>query len=256
MKRFIAIILLAILLTCLAGCNNYQDIVLSEAKTYEITSDIHSMYIRINAADIKIERGKEFSVVSNLKNLEVDEKTGTLTLKDLSKVKISNGLYNDAMLTIYVPEGKIFESINLATGAGRFTVDILHAETIDFTLGAGEVTVGSLFATKYADIEGGAGRITISDGALNNFDLEMGVGELNLTSALSGYCELEMGIGASKITLIGSVEDYRLDIEKGLGAISVDGSEVSDFGSSGNGRAEVEISGGIGAIDVDFSAPQ
>ena len=32
----------------------------------------------------------------------------------------------------------------------------------------------------------------------------------------------------------------------------LDGKPVSDFGSSGNGTAEVEIHGGIGAIYVEF----
>ena len=54
------------------------------------------------------------------------------------------------------------------------------------------------------------------------------------------------------ITLIGNKDDYKLDLEKGLGSITVDGKDVSDFGSSGNGTNKVDISGGIGAINVRF----
>ena len=77
-------------------------------------------------------------------------------------------------------------------------------------------------------------------------------GELNLTSAFSGECKLDMGVGESNITLIGNKDDYKLDLEKGLGSITVDGKDVSDFGSSGNGTNKVDISGGIGAINVRF----
>lgn len=55
-------------------------------------------------------------------------------------------------------------------------------------------------------------------------------------------------------TLIGNKEDYKLDMEKGIGGIFVEGKAVSDYGSSGNGTAEVEINGGIGAINVEFKA--
>ena len=61
-----------------------------------------------------------------------------------------------------------------------------------------------------------------------------------------------MGVGESNITLLGSKEDYKLELEKGLGNISVDGVNVSDYGSSGNGTNKVEINGGVGSINVRF----
>ncbi|MBQ9839934.1 MAG: hypothetical protein IJO56_10670, partial [Oscillospiraceae bacterium] len=53
-------------------------------------------------------------------------------------------------------------------------------------------------------------------------------------------------------TLLGSKEDYKLELEKGLGNISIDGVNVSDYGSSGNGTNKVEINGGVGSINVEF----
>ena len=71
MKKIIGALLTAIALLCLGGCGSTQKLVLDEVKTYEITSQITSLDIRINAADLKIECGETFSVVSNLKELEV-----------------------------------------------------------------------------------------------------------------------------------------------------------------------------------------
>ena len=227
--------------------------VIGETKTYTVTSKVSDLNIQINAADFYIKEGSGFSVESNLKNLEVDEKNGCLTLKDLTKIKLNgSNTYENAVLTIYVPAGTVFDHVNIKTGAGRFTVDILSAETIGFELGAGDVTINKLIATTSADIEGGAGRITITDGALKELDLDMGVGQLNLTSALTGSCQLDLGVGESNITLIGSKEEYTLDLEKGLGSISIDGKNVSDYGSSGNGTNKVEINGGVGTINVVF----
>ena len=224
-----------------------------DMKTYAVASRISELKIHINAADLTIKEGGRFSVESNLKNLTVEEKNGCLILKDLTTIKLNgSNAYKDAVLTVYVPAGTVFEKINLKTGAGRVTAGELRAETVDLELGAGDALIDTLVAAKSADIEGGAGRIAISGGALHNLELGMGVGQLNLTSALTGECQLELGIGESNITLIGSREAYELDIEKGIGEIRVDGKVVSDYGSSGNGTAEVKIQGGIGAIYVEF----
>ena len=226
-----------------------SDAVLEEVKTYSVVADIHNLDIEINAADLYIKEGDAFSVESNLKHLKVEEEGGLLTIQETKKF---TGAYNGAVLTVYVPAGTVFDNVNLTTGAGRLTIANLSSGTLDFELGAGDVSIDSLVATKSADIEGGAGRITIADGALKNLDLDMGVGQLNLTSALTGNCQLDLGVGESNITLIGSKEDYKLDLEKGLGNISVDGKNVSDYGSSGNGTNKVEINGGVGSINLRF----
>ena len=255
MKKIIGALLTAISLLCLAGCGIDRTLVLDEAKTYEITSQITSLDIRINAAELKIECGETFSVVSNLKELEVSERGGTLTLKDLTKTVNAAESYEGAMLTVYIPTGTEFEKVHLLTGAGRFTAETLSAKRLELELGAGDVSIGSLFVTGSAEMKGGAGRITVSGGKINGLDLEMGVGELELISTLTGECELEMGVGDADITLLGNREDYQLEISKGIGAITVDGRDVSAF-KSGSGANEIGISGGIGAIDVRFMDPQ
>ena len=230
-----------------------KEAVSEDMKTYSVSADIRKLNIRINAADLYIKEGAAFSVESNLQHLTVTEKGNTLTVEETKKIQ---GNYQGATLTIYVPAGTVFDDVNLTTGAGRLTLESLSTNTLDFELGAGDVSITSLTALKSADIEGGAGRITISGGALHALDLEMGVGQLNLTSALTGECQLDLGVGESNITLLGSQDDYELDIEKGIGSIFVDGKDVADYGSSGNGTNEVDINGGIGAIHVKFKEPE
>lgn len=226
-----------------------SDAVLEDVKIYSVASEIHNLNIEINAADLFVKEGEAFAVESNLKHLKVEEKGGRLTVEETKRF---GGTYNGAVLTVYIPAGTVLESVNLTTGAGRLTIDSLSSGTLDFELGAGEVSIASLIATKSVDIEGGAGRITIADGALKDLELEMGVGQLNLTSALTGNCKLDLGVGESNLTLIGNKDDYRLDLEKGIGNITVDGTSVTDYSSSGNGTNAVEINGGIGAINVKF----
>ena len=225
------------------------DAVSEDVKTYTISSDINVLDVKINAADFQIKQSEAFSVESNLKHLTVEDKDGVLTIKETKKF---GSTYTGAILTLYIPANTVFEKANIVTGAGRFTVDCLSADNMNFELGAGEVTINSLVATKSADIEGGAGKITIADGTLHNLDLEMGVGQLNLTAALTGDCNLDSGIGEMNITLLGNKDDYKLVLEKGIGNISVDGDSISGNSNIGNGTNEVEIHGGIGAINVKF----
>lgn len=248
MKKLTALIVSAILLICLVGCSK-QDVVLDEIKTYVITSEIHSLDVQISAADFKIVSADEFFVESNLKFLSVSEKDGVLKIVDEAK---SNSNYSNATLTLYVPNGIVFNDVDIETGAAKMTVDTLSASSMELKLGAGDVRFESLNASSEVDIKGGAGQITIVNGTLNDLSLEMGMGELNLTAAVLGESDLKFGIGESNLTLIGSKDDYKVDIEKGLGNITVDGKTVTDFGSSGNGQNHIEIEGGVGTINLKF----
>lgn len=221
-----------------------------DLKTYEIdpSANIVSLDIEIGAADFAIKEADAFLVESNLKNLTIEQKNGTLTIKEKTKF----GRYNGATLTLYIPMDKRLQKADIETGAGRFTADSLIVNELTLELGAGEVYLKKISADSSSHIAGGAGKLTIADGTLCNLELEMGVGQLNLTATLYGNNELDLGVGETNITLIGPEENYSVDIEKGLGGITVDGKSVSSYGKSGNGQSRVDIDGGIGAIHLNF----
>lgn len=229
-----------------------RDKVADDSKLYSISSNITALDVEIGAADFVIKQGDAFSVESNLKHLTVKEKNGVLKMEENSNF---GGNYNDAALTLYIPANMVFEKAEIVTGAGRLTVDELSAKTLELELGAGEVNIQSLYALHAADIDGGAGKVTISGGALHDLDFDMGIGELELVSAISGRSEMDLGIGESNITLIGDRNDYVIDVEKGIGSLTVDGKQVTDFGNSGTGENSLRISGGIGQINLSFDTP-
>lgn len=218
-------------------------------KIYPVSSNIRSLEVDINSADFTIKQGESFSVESNLKYLTVREKTGVLTIRENKRVGIS---YTGAILTLYIPANTGFEKADINTGAGRLTADYLSADKLNFELGVGEVRIDKLIASAGIRINGGAGSVTISDGSLHNLDLDMGVGQLNLTSVLIGDSEFDLGVGESNITLIGNKDDYKLDIEKGLGNITIDGTNISSIEGYGDGKNCVDIEGGVGTINVKF----
>jgi len=249
MKKGITMVLALLLVLLLASCAG-EDMVLDEMKTYEAASEVHALDIQINAADFTIEQGPAFLVESNLKNLTVSEKNGVLTVTEKTKLQAVD--YEGGMLKLYVPENTVFDSVKIATGAAALSADSLSAKSLELKLGAGAVHFGRLNAYSEIDIEGGAGEITIISGTLHNLELFLGVGELNMTAALLGENELQFGVGESNVTLVGSPDDYTVEIEKGVGSITVDGRTVSAFDSSGDGQNHVKIEGGVGATKVAF----
>ena len=248
MKRIIALILLLATAMLTTSCYKY-DAVSDEVRTHEIASDVHSLYISINAADFRIERADKLSVESNLKYLSVSNDSGVLSVVDEAR---PHSRYTGATLTLFLPSDTVFDSVSIETGASKMTVGSLSANYLDLKLGAGDICFDTLNAYSEIKIRGGAGAVTVSGGTLNDLSLEMGVGELNLTAALMGESELEFGVGEANLTLIGGKDIYEIDIDKGIGNITVDGKSVSDFGSSGNGSNKVDVDGGVGAINIVF----
>ncbi len=242
------VLLVIVTLLAVSSCI-FSDATYDEMINYAVGSDIRSLYIEVPAADITIKEGDSFSVESNLKNITVDNENSLLKIKSRKTFAES---YNDAKLVITVPSDVSFENVVLITGAGVLNADSIAATNIECDFGAGEINIGSMIAMGSAEIDGGAGKITISSGAMHNLDFDMGVGELNFTSALTGECEFDFGVGESNITLIGNKDNYSLDIERGVGSITIDGKKVTDAGGFSNGMNKVEISGGIGSINITF----
>ncbi len=228
------------------------DAVAKDVQTYALSSDIRRLDIEINAADFTIEQGDNFLVESNLKDLTVEEKGGALTIRE----KRRSGLnYTGASLTLHIPADTVFEKVNIKTGAGRMTAERLAADTMELELGAGEVTIDTLTATKSATIEGGVGEVRIAGGQLHDLEMTMGLGELDISSALSGDCSFELGMGETSITVLGDREAYQLDIEKGIGSITVDGAGVTEYKERAETENSLEIRGGIGAVELRFETP-
>ena len=211
-------------------------------------SEIIGLEMEIDAGEIKIQRGDRFIVVSNMKYIDVSDGKNVV-IKERDHLAAN---YNDAFMTIYIPEDMSLTELDITVGAGTFNADTLSAERLDLEFGAGEVNIGALYATHEADIESGAGKVTVGGGRLCDLQLDMGVGELNLTSEIVGEGELNLGVGEVSITLLGKRDDYTLEMNKGVGDIRFDGESLSNGKTVGNGQNFVEINGGVGSISVEF----
>ncbi|MGN0570050.1 MAG: DUF4097 family beta strand repeat-containing protein [Candidatus Fimenecus sp.] len=222
-----------------------------EMKTYTVSGDIRELKLDINAARLIITEGDAFSVQSNNKYLKVTEQDTCLEITETERYYTNTS--NKIQLEICIPKGTTFQKADIYTGAGQVKIDRLAAEDLYLELGAGQVQIDTLEASRSSKIIGGAGQVTVKNGTLQNLDLDMGVGELRFTSALKGDCDLDMGVGAAHLTLIGSADDYRIELDKGVGAATLDGENLPDGAVRGNGINEIDIEGGVGEIRIAFA---
>ncbi|MBO4939474.1 MAG: DUF4097 family beta strand repeat protein [Clostridia bacterium] len=231
-----------------------EDAVFDEMKTHTVESseEITDLKVELGAAEFVIQQGDAFAVESNLKKLTVTTQDGTLKLKETTK-SFRGSEKNTPKLHLTIPTDMQFNVVNIQTGAGTFTVEKLAAKSLTFLLGAGKVEMDNLVATESVKIDGGAGEITIHDGVLKNMDFDMGVGKLNLTAKILGVSELNCGVGETNVTLKGGRDLYTIKAEKGIGNAKIDGKSIDNSTIIGIGVNQFSVSGGIGAINVNFA---
>ncbi|MGN0178647.1 MAG: DUF4097 family beta strand repeat-containing protein [Monoglobaceae bacterium] len=230
----------------LFGTNTEDGIVINQV----IGSDFSSISLNLSAAELEIKTGDKFDVETNHKYLKCEEKDDILKISETRTLFASGKSGMKVILT--VPQGKIFDYVDIRAGAGTVTIDELYSNMLNIDLGAGELIAQRLDALYNAEIDGVAGSVTIKDGHLSNADIDMGVGELNLTSELSGKSSIDYGIGETNLALLGTDNDYKIKLDKGIGEALIDGRKMSDDSVYGAGESFIEIDGGVGKLNITF----
>jgi len=214
---------------------------------------VRSLKIEMDATNIEIVEGDGFKVETNNKNVKCSVNNGVLKVYERIRGLIKINTTVKAGVTLTVPKGFEFDEVTVSSGAGKIYIEKLSTKELSFDLGAGKVTVDDISVSDSATIEGGAGDFDINSGSIRDLDFDIGVGNTDVTLALNGDCELNMGIGNFELTLTGEKDTYAIDVDKGLGNVTLDGKSMRDGDVYGNGNAKIEIDGGIGNINVDFN---
>lgn len=160
-------------------------------------------------------------------------------------------------ITVAIPEGKVFQEVDLDTAAGRIQVShMLAAESIDLDLGAGELTADSMTASEAFDADVGAGSMNVRQLTAGTIDVDCGVGEVTLGKTLAESIDADCGLGHMELCLAGSEHAYDFDIECGLGAVDIGEKSYSSLTTQksidNNADREVDLKCGLGEINVIF----
>ncbi len=218
---------------------------LIDSITYDVKSSIENLDIKVNSTKLNIINGESFKVTTNSNKIKVNEVNGKLEIIDKS-----NKMIKDKEVTITIPNNYNFREVKIDLGAGETVIDKLSALIIDIEMDAGKLTINDIEAVNSMDIDGSAGEILILNCKVNNLDLDMGVGKSSVHGLITGKSKIDAGVGQLNINLLGTLEDYKFKVNKGIGSIKLNGNGLEDNSINGNGVNLIDIEGGVGEINI------
>ena len=185
-----------------------------------VQEDFHSLDIEFGYGTLEIKYGDVEKLQIKQKNVDKYRcyvEEGALHIEGNQKIKVNNSNY-DGEITIVIPKNMVFQEVDLEVGAGKADVANLKANQVDIELGAGEVNVTGLDTKK--------------------FDAKTGAGKL--------YAEL-----------VGKQNDYRYELECGIGQLKIGDSSYNGLKTEqkiSNPGAErfADIECGVGEIIIKF----
>lgn len=214
-----------------------------------INSYIEELNIYVGAADLEVKQGDYLYVESDNESVKIKENNSVLSI---TEVKRPFDVNNTKKVIVYVPSNMTFESVDIETGAGVVDISSLTTDDFDLELGAGVAKLSDIKATHSASIDGGAGELKIEECEFTNLDLDIGVGECTAAFRLKGENDIYCGVSSTDLTLYGYEDNYTVNVDKGIGDVVVGGKTAKDSDVFGNGESIVDISCGVGEVDVSY----
>ena len=219
-----------------------------EMVSIDMEDTINFLDIDVEKIDLEVKSGDDFRIeVSNVNKIRYSDEYNKLVIKE----KGINLFNDETKLFIYVPDDKIFDSVSIDTTVGSVNILKLNTKDIDLDLGMGSVVIDYLNVTRESSISAGVGELVIRDGIISDLELDMGVGDGLITASVLGESEINCGVGKLELNLNGSLNDYKIEVDEGIGDIKVDGVKLSR-NVYGNGNNYIDIDGGVGEILVNF----
>lgn len=205
-----------------------------------------NLILETGAAEVSIVQGginDAYLVETNIQDLDINEDKRVLSIHDESSIFMDE----KAWIRITIPDGHVFNDVEIDTGAGTLDIEKLTTDYLDLEIGAGAVTINQISVPMQAGISTGAGRLFIGNCFMMNADLDLGTGEVRVNGELMGESRVNCGIGKVDLVLRGN--DYTIDFDSGVGEADLNG-QVMHEGTYGNGSNIIEIDAGIGEISV------
>ena len=241
------------LLSALGLIHTNKDIVTENLKVIsKEVKEVTTLKIDLAYTNLDIKTGDDFKVETNNSNITFEENNGSVKIKEENR----NWLKNDNIssnLIICIPEDMIaIDETKIQTGAGKINIEKLNTQSLYLELGAGDVYIENVIATGETKIDGGVGKTELKYCEINNLKANLGMGEFTFSGKLTGKSEIDSGVGAINIDLIDNKNNYKIDVSKGLGNVTLDGQKLETDRVYGIGENYLDIDGGIGEIKIDF----
>lgn len=216
----------------------------------EVYQNIENVNIDLVATKIIIKEGTEFKLEAK----NITNKFSATVSDDTLNIKEKNTSFSNKKnvkeIILYIPNE--INNLEINSGAGTVDIDNIIVGDIKIHQGAGVVNIMNSHLKK-VDIEGGVGETKITASRLNDIDIEAGVGSIYIEANITGNNKIECGVGKTNLILLGNEEEYQLEVEKGLGSITINNEKQTNNTTYGNGLNTLSVEGGIGDISINFA---
>lgn len=190
----------------------------SDGKEFEKSySGIRNLELDIGVTAVKIEGSADdlFHVYGSGLDSSFQCRQDGDALEIISKRKLRYHRKLDERIVIEVPEGTVFEEVELSVGVGELHAEGLHCRQLDIDCGMGSVFINGQVDGD-CDIDCGVGEVSLNLANSKNdfnYDLQCGIGDIILgESSYSGIAkEKEIDNGAA----------YDMDIDCGIGSVAI-----------------------------------
>lgn len=216
-------------------------------------NNIESFKIDISNDNIEIKEGEKFEVKTNDPDVKFYHENSKVKIKTDKTFSWHLSNSSRGTIIIYLPNESNISELDLNLGAGKIDIDKIFVEILLMDLGAGTMTAKEINVYEKAAINGGAGNININSGTINNLNLKLGAGNASIQSDLTGSNTLTTGVGKLNLGLSRSKNNYKFDINKGLGNIILNDFDVSEDTLIGDGETKIKINGAVGNIIINTS---
>ena len=255
-KTFAFILAAIVIISMLGGiyalCITVFDLFQSNQIENQIQYDslMSSLDIDLKTANLEIKLGdkllvsttnKYVTTYQNNNNIVIKEKKHSLLSKDNNKVIIT------------VPDNFLLDIVEIDISSGSIKIDKLETKRLNLDLGSGTTKINNLLVTDKTKIDCGSGKFLLNNGNLSNLNLDTGLGDTILNAKIIGNSNIETDIGKLELNLIGSINDYELTIDKGVGSIKLNNESLKDKSVVGTGNNYLLIEGGIGLTSITTS---
>ena len=241
------------LLSALGLIHTNKDIVTENLKVIsKEVKEVTTLKIDLAYTNLDIKTGDDFKVETNNSKITFEENNGSVKIKEENRNWLNNNNMSSNLI-IYIPEDMIaIDETKIQTGAGKINIEKLNTQSLYLELGAGDVYIENVIATGETKIDGGVGKTELKSCEINNLKANLGMGEFTFSGKLTGKSEIDSGVGAINIDLIDNKNNYKIDVSKGLGIVTLDGQKLETDRVYGIGENYLDIDGGIGEIKIDF----
>ncbi len=237
-----------------------------QSGSYVFSEPVKSLVFEAGACTIEILEGEGTEYIVDFENL----KYGTLeTEQNGEELKISykqndnwtakmfmEDDINNQKITLTMPKGAELDSALFEFGAAEISMEDVTAKKLYLTVGAGELNADGLTATGLVRFNVGAGAFHAKDVFLTDAELVCGVGEMNVAGIFDGDTTADCGVGSMELRVRGEQEEYRGELNCGLGEIEFGNINIEGSGKQNHGTSSAErrmdIKCGIGEVDVHF----